>query len=86
MTEPDHFHGCPLCPESRGPENVYDAGKAHIGACHRHRTAWNLGSNLISSWRDTLAECGGDWDAMLAAQRERFREIEGYRRVEGAAR
>lgn len=69
--EPDHFHGCPHCPPERGPDNVYNEGRHHTGACHEHRTTWDLGSNLFSSWRqETEAE-----------QRERWREIENYTAV-----
>jgi hypothetical protein len=71
----DHFHGCPECPPERDPDNIYNAGKAHRAACHVHRTTWYLGSNLFSGWRhETEAE-----------QRERWREIEGYRDVEASA-
>lgn len=79
--ERDHFHGCPHCPESRGPDNVYDAGKLHRGACHEHGTTWVIGINLLSSWRNTLDEADGDWDEMLRRQRERYREIEKYEDV-----
>jgi hypothetical protein len=65
------FHGCPECPLERGPHDIYNAGKNHRGACHDHRTTWHIGSNLLSSWRhETEAE-----------QRDRYREIEGYREV-----
>jgi hypothetical protein len=64
----DPFHGCPKCPESKGPDAVYNAGRLHRGACHTHRTTWILGSNLFSSWRDETEQ----------QQRERWREIEGY--------
>jgi hypothetical protein len=77
----DHFHGCPHCPGSKGPEAWYDAGKLNVGACHTHRTAWTLGYNLISSWAHTLEESSGDWDEMLRRQRERYLEIEGYANV-----
>jgi hypothetical protein len=77
----DPFAGCPECPAERGPDNVYTAGKFERGACHRHRTMWRIGSNLTSQWRHELEVAGGDWDAMLDAQRERYREIEQYREV-----
>lgn len=44
-----HFGGCPECPTDRGPDNLYHAGKANIGACHRHRTKWWVGSGLVST-------------------------------------
>lgn len=70
-TDADHFHGCPECPQSEGPDNIYNAGRLHCGACHTHRTTWVLGSNLLSSWKDETED----------EQRERYREIEGYRDV-----
>jgi hypothetical protein len=72
------FDGCPQCPVGRGPDDIYDAGKVHRAACHVHRTTWFLGANLLSSWRRTLAESGGDWSEMLRRQRERWREIQDY--------
>lgn len=66
--DPHHFHGCPECPPSKGPDNIYNAGRAHRAACHTHRMSWLLGSNLFSSWRNETE----------AEQRERFREIEDY--------
>ena len=69
--EPDHFHGCPRCPESQGPDDIYHAGKSHTGVCHTHRTSWWLGSNLISSWGDQTED----------EQRERWNEIANYEDV-----
>jgi hypothetical protein len=74
-SERDHFHGCPECPPWRGPDDVYNAGRAHLGVCHEHRTSWLLGSNLFDSWRDETEQ----------EQRERYREIEGYTKVEERA-
>lgn len=68
----DHFWGCPECPRDRGPDNVYNAGQAHRGACHAHRTTWLLGFNLFSGWREETEQ----------EQRERWREIEDYRAVD----
>lgn len=68
----DHWWGCPECPTSKGPDDVYNAGRTHVAACHTHRTTWILGANLFSSWRDETE----------AEQRARYAEIEGYRRVE----
>ncbi len=73
--EPDHFHGCPQCPTTRGPDGIYNAGRLHRGACHTHRTTWMLGSGLFSSWRDETE----------AQQRERYREIEDYADVDRVA-
>jgi hypothetical protein len=64
----DHFHGCPQCPPGIGPDDVYNAGRTHRGACHQHRTIWLLGSNLFDHWREETEQ----------EQRERYREIEGY--------
>ena len=72
-SERDFFHGCPECPETMGPDNIYNAGKLHRGACHEHHTTWILGSNLFSSWRDETEE----------QQRTRYREIETYADVSG---
>lgn len=68
------YHGCSECPPQRGPDDIYNAGRSHWGACHVHRTAWWIGSNLFSSWRDETE----------AEQRERYREIEGYADMTGA--
>jgi len=65
----DRFWGCPECPPSRGPDAIYNAGKAHRAACHTHRTTWLLGSNLFSAWREESEQ----------EQRDRWREIEDYR-------
>jgi hypothetical protein len=65
------FHGCPECLFERGPEDIYNVGKAHRAACHTHRTSWFLGSNLIGGWKAETE----------AKQRERFRELAGYRDV-----
>lgn len=78
MTTQDSFHGCPQCPKHKGPDNVYDAGRLHRGACHKHRTSWVIGANLLSSWRTTLEEADWDSDETLRRQRERYLEIEGY--------
>lgn len=67
-TEPHFLHGCPECPVSRGPEDIYNAGKGHRAACHTHKTTWFLGSNLFSSWRYETEQ----------GQRDRYREIEDY--------
>jgi hypothetical protein len=66
--ERPHFHRCPHCPPSKGPDDIYNAGKAHRAACHQHKTTWHLGSNLFSSWRNETE----------AEQRKRWREIEDY--------
>jgi hypothetical protein len=66
-----HFHGCPECSPERGPDDVYNAGKSHRGACHTHKTSWWLGSNLLSGWRDETE----------ADQRERWCEMDGYQDV-----
>jgi hypothetical protein len=70
--EANHWWGCPHCPKTKGPDDVYNAGSTHVAACHTHRTTWRLGSNLFSSWK-------GETEAY---QRERYREIEGYARID----
>ena len=74
-TDNAHFWGCPMCPRSQPPDDVYNAGRTHIGVCHQHRIGWRLGANLFSSWKDETEQ----------QQRERYREIEDYRRVDAVA-
>lgn len=45
----DYFGGCPICWENDGYLNV---SREHIFICREHKTAWNVGSNLFSCWRE----------------------------------
>ena len=72
MTDRHPFWDCPECPPDKGPDNIYNAGKAHRAACHTHRTSWLVGSNLFDSWRHETED----------QQRARYHEIEGYRDLE----
>lgn len=49
----DYFGVCPECNESDGYLNI---GRDHWGICHKHKTKWNIGSNLFSSWHDQTEE------------------------------
>jgi hypothetical protein len=50
----DHYFGeCPICRRTNGCLHV---GKSHWFFCDEHRVRWNVGSNLISSWRDQTEE------------------------------
>jgi hypothetical protein len=41
---------CPICLE---PSNVFlNIGRTHISYCEKDKTAWVLGENLFSAWRD----------------------------------
>lgn len=65
------FSGCPRCPPGNGPDDIYNLGPRHVGACHAHRVVWAIGSNLFSGWRDETEE----------KQRARWREVEDYERM-----
>ena len=47
--------GCPECGEMTGYRNI---GCRHWGYCDAHKTAWPIGSNLFSGWRN---EAEDDW-------------------------
>jgi hypothetical protein len=49
----NYFGGCPQCGKTDGYANV---GKSHWFYCREHRTMWNVGTNLFSSWRDQTEE------------------------------
>lgn len=44
-----HMGCCPQCGDTDGFLNI---GRNHIGRCDTHKTAWSIGSNLFSAWRD----------------------------------
>ena len=44
----DYFGGCPEC---GGTHGCYSIGRDHWYVCHDHRTKWDVGSNLFSSWK-----------------------------------
>jgi len=71
--EPDHFHGCPQCPESKGPDCFLNVGRSHWAICEEHTTRWCVGANLFSSWRHETEE---QW-------RENHQRLLNYRDVEG---
>ena len=48
-----YFGGCPYCGDTSGYLNV---GRGHIFVCDEHKTAWPIGSNLFSSWREENEE------------------------------
>ena len=55
ITTDEYFGGCPECGDSSGYLNV---GRDHWAVCDEHRTAWNFGANLFSSWHE---ETENDW-------------------------
>jgi len=61
-----HFGECPECGKNDGYLNVR---KCHFFVCHQHKTAWSVGWNLFSSWRE---ETEKTWE-------ENARLLEGYR-------
>jgi hypothetical protein len=67
--EVDYFGGCPTCGKNDGFVN---AGSTHVFYCEEHRVTWIYGSNIFSGWRDETE----------AGQRERYKVIEGFERVE----
>jgi hypothetical protein len=50
-----HFGVCPECGKNDGYLNI---GKHHFFVCHQHKSAWSVGWNLFSSWREETEE---DW-------------------------
>lgn len=44
----DPFGTCPICHSSDGYVNC---GAAHWLYCATHKVAWNIGSNIFSSWK-----------------------------------
>lgn len=49
----DYFGGCPECGGNDGYLNI---GRGHWFICHEHKTAWHIGSNLFSSWKEESEE------------------------------
>ena len=65
------FGGCPIC---HGVDNIWNVGRDHWSVCHRHKTKWNLGSNIFSSWRDESEEVWLKNEYRLA----NYRTVEPY--------
>ena len=65
----DYFGGCPNCGQNNGYLNV---NRIHIFICHTHKTAWCIGSNLFSDWRDETEETWMRNEALL----EQYTEVE----------
>lgn len=55
MNGDTEFSGCPYCSNTDGFVNV---GRKHYFLCRAHGFAWNVGSNLLSGWRE---ETEADW-------------------------
>ena len=51
-------------------EEVLNVGRDHWVVCHVHRVMWNVGSNLLSGWREEPASLHAENDALLASYRE----------------
>jgi hypothetical protein len=48
-----YFGACPVCGRHDGYLNI---GRNHWFVCHAHRTKWNIGSNLFSSWEHQTSD------------------------------
>lgn len=71
ITVTNYFGGCPQC---GGNDGYVNAGRTHVCFCLAHRVSWIAGANIFSDWRhETEAE-----------QRERYKIIEGFERIECA--
>jgi len=64
-----YFGGCPTC---GGNDGYVNAGKGHFFFCREHRVSWFAGSNLFDSWREQTE----------TEQREEYKQIEGFERIE----
>jgi hypothetical protein len=68
-TTTDYFGGCPTCGKNDGYLN---AGRTHVFYCREHKVSWIFGANLFDSWKDETED----------EQREKYKLIEGFERVE----
>lgn len=50
---PNYFGDCPHCGETTGYFNI---GRDQWCYCARHQTKWDIGSNVLSSWRHETEE------------------------------
>lgn len=71
-----YFGGCPECGNNDGYMNVRSN---HICVCDAHKTAWRVGSNLFSDWKDESEEV---W-ARNAQMLESYREVTPLRAPQG---
>jgi hypothetical protein len=62
-----HFGGCPVCGRTNGCHSV---GPEHWYVCHTHRTKWNVGRNLFSSWKYLTEEEHRENHELLAGYRD----------------
>ncbi|MEQ8692939.1 MAG: hypothetical protein RIC89_19155 [Pseudomonadales bacterium] len=62
-----YFGGCPECGNNDGYMNV---SSNHICVCDTHKTAWRVGSNLFSDWKDESEEVWAHNAKMLESYRE----------------
>lgn len=69
ITTDEYFGGCPECGKNDGCLNLR---RDHWFVCDEHRTAWFVGSNLFSGWRE---ESEDDWKRNAA-------KLNGYLVVE----
>ena len=53
IEEHGDFGGCPECGQNDGYLNV---GKTHWFVCHQHKTKWDIGFGLFSSWQEETEE------------------------------
>ena len=71
MTAADaHFGWCPECGGCDGILNIF---KAHVAYCDAHRTRWDIGWNLFSSWQH---EDEATWDRN-AHHLAPYRDVDG---------
>jgi hypothetical protein len=61
------FGGCPVCGRTNGFHSV---GPEHWYVCHTHRTKWNVGRNLFSSWKYLTEEEHRENHELLAGYRD----------------
>jgi hypothetical protein len=63
----NYFGGCPTCGRTDGYLNVR---RSNVFVCHTHKTAWCVGNNLFSDWRDETEEIWERNAALLAQYTE----------------
>lgn len=75
----DYFGGCPKCARTDGLVNV---GPVQWMVCHKHRTKWCIGYNVLSCWQYESDRQHRRNAAMLPG----YREVESINGADQAAR
>jgi hypothetical protein len=65
-----YFGGCPRC---GGDDGFINVRRAHFFLCEQHKTAWVIGANVFSSWRD---EDEATWEKNARMLKEHYTEVE----------